>query len=435
MAHPRMTRLHTWILCAALLGALLWLLQRHDSATLPPVTDGPPDGRALDATADAELASVDASAQRGRMDIGPRATAWLVEVVAADGSTLRDVRLRARCGDEALDAEGRASWAEPSAGTWTLDVEAEAFPRWSREVVVVADTTTRTRVVMGEPHRLAGRVLDSYGDPRKHHLVGFVRAGAAAPTSPREWLELPHARTDVAGRFLAELPRGGRWRVFVGYSGKVLFEDTGVVELTEKGPFEVELVVPAPTRLLIEAHEPPGLGTDVPIGVSVYRLAEVLDRERPLPPQITTDELPDLEDPALDEDTRAELTAAVAAQSQPLDDAERAALAYRLSVVPPGWRMDRSSILDAERRLLLEFLPVGEELRFAVSRGAEVFRVEGSAWLVDSPPTRVRLDLPAPLPPDVTPGVGAAGAMRTVRATVEPVKLRRAPLAVGATWR
>ena len=42
-----------------------------------------------------------------------------------------------------------------------------------------------------------------------------------------------------------------------------------------------------------------------------------------------------------------------------------AALAYRASVVPPGWRMDRSSILDAQRRLLLEFLPVGEELRFA----------------------------------------------------------------------
>jgi len=389
----------------------------------------------------AELDAGSASDPRApRQDLGPRATAWLVEVVAADGSTPREVRLRARLGDEVLEARllgtlTQAAWTEPVAGTWVLEVESEAFPRWSREVVVVAEHTTRTRVVLGEPHRLQGRVFDSYGDPRMHHFVGFVRDGAAAPTSPSDWLLLPHARTDVAGRFLAELPQGGRWRAFVGYSGKVLFEDTRVVEPREQGPFEVDFVVQAPTRLLLEAHEPPGLGTDVPIGVSVYRLAEILDRERPLPPQVTTDVLPDLDDPALDEDTRAELTAAVASQKKPLDDAERAALAYRQTVVPAGWRMDRSSILDAQRRLLLEFLPVGEELRFAVSRGAEVFRVEGSAWLVDSPPTRVRLDLPAPLPPDVTPGVGAAGALRTVRASVEPVKLRRAPLAVGATWR
>lgn len=430
-----MTRAQISILGAAVLGALVWWWQHDGASATPQSLDGPSERRTAEVSAAAQLDGLSATSSDTRQDLGPRATAWLVEVVAADGSTPRDVRLHARLGEKDLRAEGRASWAEPSAGTWTLEVQAEDFPRWSRDVVVVADATTRTRVVLGEPHRLEGRVLDSYGDPRKHHLVGFVRDGAAAPISPSEWLALPHARTDLAGRFLAELPQGGRWRTFVGYSGKVLFEDSRVVEFTEQGPFQVELVVQAPTRLLIEAHEPPGHGTDVPIGVSVYRLAELLDRERPLPPQVTTDELPDLDDPALDEDTRAELTAAVAAQSKPLDDAERAALAYRLSVVPPGWRMDRSSILDAQRRLLLEFLPVGEELRFAVSRGAEVFRVEGSAWLVDSPPTRVRLDLPAPLPPDVTPGVGAAGSPRTVRASVEPVRLPRAPIPVGATWR
>lgn len=433
-----MTRAPTWILSAASLAALLWWLVRDGHAPTPPIVDGPAQRAAQGAAAPIALDSLSATSPRESR--GSRATAWLVEVVAANGAMPRAVRLRARLGDEVLEAElhgtlDRVAWAEPSAGTWTLEVEADTFPRWSREVAIVADATTRTRVVLGELHRLEGRVSDSYGDPRKHHLVGFVPDGAHAPTSPSEWLKLPHARTDLAGRFLAELPQGGRWRAFVGYSGKVLFEDTHVVELTEQGPFAVDLVVPAPTRLLIEAHEPPGHGTDVPIGVSVYRLAEVLDRERPLPPQITTNTLPDLDDPALDEETRAELRASIAANAAPLDDAARAALAYRLSVVPTGWRMDRSSILDAQRRLLLEFLPVGEELRFAVARGAEVFRVEGSAWLVDSSPTRVRLDLPAPLPPGVSPGVGAASAPRAVRATVEAVNLPRSPLAVGATWR
>jgi len=297
-------------------------------------------------------------------------------------------------------------------------------------VVLVAGRATRTQVVLGAPHAITDRVRDSYGDPRRQHIVCFVPGAAPLPASAREWTALPHGRTDFAGRFQTELPRQGDWRVFVGYSGKVLFEDARAVTFSDAGPFEVELVVQAPTRLLIEAHEPDGARSELPIGVTVYRKAEVMDRERPLPPQVAPGPLPDLSDPSLDEDTRAELTLAVEAETRPQTAEERAALAYRLQVVPEGWRMDRSSLLSAERRLLLEFLPAHEELRFAVSRGAEVFRVVDSAFLREAPPTRVTLHLPPATPEGAAPPDTPAA----LRALVEPVALPREPLPVGARW-
>lgn len=280
------------------------------------------------------------------------------------------------------------------------------------------------------PAVVTGRVRDSYGDPRLHHIIAFVPNGERAPTRPQEWLALPHARSDRAGEFVARLPGPGRYRVFVGYSGRVLLEDTRVVELGPGGPNQLEIVIPAPTRLLIEVHEPPGLAPTPPYGVSVYRESAALDLERPLPPQVTTDALPDLDDPTLDEETRAELRMAIEHQSRVLTADERAALERRQRVVPTGWRMDRSAVCDVEGRLLLEFLPLGEELRFAASRGGEAFRIEGSAWLGPAAPTRVRIDLPPPLAAEETLGAEP----REARATVTPVELRREPLEIGVTW-
>ncbi len=393
------------------------------------------------ATADAgpqgaELAAVPA----GRAAAAPRAGAadWQITVVDGTGAPVRDATVRAAHADgasegleAATDAAGAVSFAASAAGSWALTVTAPRWPAFERTVQLVAGQTTRTRVVLGAPHTLAGRVRDSYGDPRRQHIVCFVPGDTPLPTSARDWTALPHGRTDLAGNFRVELPERGDWRAFVGYSGKVLFEDQQSVTFTDAGPFEVELVVQAPTRLLIEAHEPDGARSDLPIGVTVYRKSELLDRERPLPPQVEPGPLPDLDDPSLDEDTRAELTLAVEAETRPQTAEERAALAYRLQVVPEGWRMDRSSLLSAERRLLLEFLPAHEELRFAVSRGPEVFRVLDSAFLNESPPTRVTLYLP-PAPPAGQP---LPTAPEGLRALVEPVTLPREPLPVGATWR
>jgi len=417
------------VVVVACLALALWLVQRVPrSASAPAVGLGDPGNSENGSTSAALLTPGHKVTDRATGVRAARAKSWRVEVVDGEGTPLDEVSLQATLGAEVLEATGAVDWPEPTAGTWQLEVRSSSHPTWLRTVLVPADRATVTRVTLGIPHALAGQVFDSYGDPRRHHFVGFVPNGGRAPQSPSEWLELPHGRTDLAGRFTGTVPRQGRWRLFVGFGGRVMFEDERLVEFTEKGPFDVEIVVQAPTRLLLEAHEPGGLNSGLPVGVSVYRRKDILDRERPLPPQIHDDSLPDLDDPSLDEESRLELAAAIEAQQAPVDEA---VMAYRMSVVPAGWRVDRSSLLDAQRRLLLEFLPANEELRFAVSRGAEVFFVEGSAFVPETPPLRVRFDLPAPLEPGVLPGA-TPGA---IRATSEPVVLPRAVREVGATWR
>lgn len=421
----------------AIVGALTvgWLAMRP-GAEAPSLSQGT-DGGAGSMPREDPPALVPSSASGNdgsREALAPRAKEWTVEVsVAGDPAAAHDVtdaRVRATLGDEVLEARGAAAWTSPRAGTWTLEVSLPPHPTWRRDVVVLPNHPTHTRVLLGEPHVVRGTVRDSYGDPRMHHMVAFVEGDAPVPTRPEEWLPLPHGRTDRNGQFVAELPRRGRWRAFVGFSGKVLFEDARPVEFTEAGPFEVSIVLQAPTRLLIEAHEPKGRETSLPVGVTVYRRAAILDVERPLPPQITSNEYPDPDDPNLDPDTAAELRLAIEHETRPRTAEDIAQQEHRAKVVPEGWRMDRSSVMSAQRQLLLEFLPVGEELRFAMSRGTEVFRVEGSAFLVDSPPTRVRIDLPAPAPE----GAPLPPEPPSVPALVTPVQLPREPLEVGATW-
>ncbi|MCP3917708.1 MAG: hypothetical protein GY711_19360 [bacterium] len=62
-------------------------------------------------------------------------------------------------------------------------------------------------------------------------------------------------------------------------------------------------------------------------------------------------------------------------------DVESADAARRRMVVPAGWRTARSGFTDTSGNLVLELLPVDEELRFAASRGQEAFRVVGSVAL------------------------------------------------------
>ncbi|MEZ6016274.1 MAG: carboxypeptidase-like regulatory domain-containing protein [Planctomycetota bacterium] len=416
----------------ALLAALgLWWTLHREAPGDDPLQGANVAATRADVGGNAALMEVSGSSADPRHALTAHASLWTVEVVDNKGQAVPEASVRAQMGEAVLAGTGGATWPEPAAGTWTLTVEAAPFPTWQRAVIVLAERPTVTRIVLGEPHTLEGRVRDSYGDPRRYHIIGFVPDNGPVPTSPTEWMKLPNGRTDASGHFMAQLPHRGRWRAFVGFSGKVMYEDPQPVEFTDAGPFQVEFVVQAPTRLLIEAHEPPGATTELPIGVSVYRSAAILDLERPLPPQLRSDAAPDLDDPTLDEEMREEMRAAWEHERAPMSDSDRAALAYRALVVPDGWRMDRSSILDAQRRLLLEFLPVDEELRFAVSRGAEVFRVDGSAWLSASPPVRVRIDLPAANASGAAP---PAGPPPVVHATITPVQLPRAPLPVGATW-
>ena len=327
-------------------------------------------------------------------------------------------------GSEALHPEDPPLVGGPK-GAATLQIE-ESAARAPR----AATETVEPPAPGLDPIVVTGTLRDSYGDPRRHHLVAILQGAGPPPSRPVEWMSLPHARTDLLGEFVLHPPAPGSYRLFVGYGGRITFEADRMTHLASGEAAHVDIVMAAPSRLLIEVHDPPGAVPTPPYSVTIYRESSMLDSERPLPPQTSEFTLPDLDDPSIDNEMREELRVAIELQAIEMTPEQRAAMARRLQVVPKGWRMDRSAVLDSQRHLLFEFLPVGEELRFAVSRAGEAFQVDGSAWLDGRLPTRVRIDLPAS-PAD---GENTDERPRSARATVSPVALPRTPLEPGCTW-
>lgn len=394
------------------------------------------DGSAANLPGALSPIAVDAGSGQKRNAVASRPSTWTVSVLVNGESQAADARLVAERLGDAVDAEGpeggesnvlkadsRAHWQGVEPGFWSLAVHAKGYPAWRRTVSLAPGEHKRTVVRLGLPATVIGTVLDADGAPCAQHFVGFVKESGEAPRSPIKWLSLPHSRTGPGGGFRAELPEPGRYRLFVGYGGRVLLEDDAIVDLEPGVERRVDVVIPSATRLVLAAQEANGVLLSVPYGVSVYRLSSLLDLERP-PVPTPERTVPDPTDPSLSEEERGEMVRAIEAEKMTVDPAE---LARRRSVVPKGWRVDRSALLGPDGTLVLSHLPVGEELRFAARRGSEVFRVEGSASVHPGATVRVTLKFPAE-------GSSSGAAVPAVSATPELVGTGGIPRAVGATW-
>ncbi|MEZ6014743.1 MAG: hypothetical protein R3F49_06500 [Planctomycetota bacterium] len=292
----------------------------------------------------------------------------------------------------------------------------------------------------GAPIRVTGRVLDTRGAPRDQHFVGFSPAESPAPTSPSEWLSLPHARTDARGEFLALLPREGAWRLFVGFGGQVLVEDPSPRHVTRGAPGIADVVVPADARLEVRLADA-GAGAGTASGttgpaprrtVSVYRMrrAAELERRAPLAASAGAPDFgPHLDDGGFDE-SAPDPNAAPRPVLSPLVERLHA---LRAGAAPEGFVVVFSALTDRAGRAVFERVPVGEELRFAVSRGDEALRVEGSAFVPEGALALVRIELPPALAED-------AALPETLRSVALQFELDAAaesgaPRTVGVTWR
>lgn len=394
------TRRGTGLLAGAAIVALglgLWLAARDGAGGAERASER--DGE----TADAEPGSAEIAALEGDGDrrtsvpTGPGiAQSWRVVVRADDAVAASGARIRAsqQFGDARLTADGEARWDDIQPGRWTLEVEADGYPLWSRAVVIDPGESKVTVAMMGEPYRIVGTVRDVERSPCAEHFVGFLPVADAIPSEPLEWLSLPSTRTDGEGRFAAEIKEAGDYRMFIGHRGRIRLLDDEVLSATSGAVATANVVVPVPTRLAISGRDEGGPDRALQEGTlyafSIYRRAEILDLERPLP-EVPEPEPVDLNAPGVDDEMRAELEASLAKDGLPVPEDD---LRRRRSVVPEGWRVDRSSGLAPGREIVLTDLPASEELRFAARRGVEVFRVEGSVAVHPNAVTRVRLVWP-----------------------------------------
>lgn len=390
--------------------------------------DGDTDGR--DVSDQSETTGPASLAEPGAVDA--RSTArepdrprWVVEVRHAEGRAVDAARIVARWGDDRLEGEGeRTEWSAPRPGAWMLTVTLDGEPAWTRRIVVPETGELRTIATLGGEATVVGTLRDEFGDPKAQHLIGFVPEGRPAPEDPREWLLLPHARSGGGGGFRATLPGAGSYRMFVGWGGDVVHEDAAPRELEPLTTAYVEVTLPVPTRVVLEAREADGGEPRPPYAVTIYRAEAILDREKPRPEMPPEGPLPDPDDPGLSEDERSELVAQLADLQRPYD---RDAALRRISVRPEGFRRDRSAILGPDGTLELTGLPVGETLRFAAARVTEPFRVEGSATVDPLQTTRFVITFPA--------GDGSPTEVRSARLDVTLDAPRERRHAVGSVWR
>lgn len=415
--------------CAGLVAVLIALLRSPDRAG--DVSQVPQEGAGASSPS-ADLSPVEIASLQGgqRAQVATTCDLWRVLVQDTDGEPVPAARLEARLDGKLMEATGSAAWTGVVPGQWDLIVRSDAHTQWRRPVRVDSGPEKRTVVTLGASFVVRGVVRDSEGAPCQHRLVGFVRQGSPFPERPRAWLAQPHGRTDGGGAFEATLPEEGPYEVFVGFGGRIVLHEPVATALTPDGPSRVSIVVPASTRLVVRVEEEDGSPPRHDYGVSIFRTNESLDRERPIPPTPPTQPLPDPDDPALDDDARAEAIAEIEAAKRVLTPADLANIARRQSVKHEGWRTDRSAMLGESAELFLERMPAGEELRFAVARGREPFRVEGGAWLVEGRSNSVVIALP-PEDPDADE---LDTSVRTVQLRVVPMTPQVDRLDVGVVW-
>lgn len=419
------------------LAAAAALLFRHTGGERTPLTAGP---RSLGSAAPspAALATLPSGVDAAS---GSRVASarWLIDVVDASGAAIPDAALRAfleltpQASAPLLDGRGRAEWADVLPGTYRLEVDAPGHPTVVRAVTLDPGETRRTVVQVGAPCSVRGRVRDTRGRARASHLVVFLQPSQAVPPAT-DLLALPHATTDASGAFALDVPQGGAWRLAVVYGGAVLYEEARATQLGPDGPRQADVVVEAATRLVLSVEGEPLVGAVE--ALSLYRLGTPLElarreelrrRMEALAASGSPEPAPD--DPEAAEELRRAREGELAADSDPATRALRARQQHWLRVVPEGWVRVQSTVVPERRVLVLEGLPPDTELRVALRRGDEVFRVTPSLLLPPAADQAARLVPPAPVPAEEVP----TDSFRAAELLLEAPSAAPA-LVPGVTW-
>ena len=276
------------IIFAALLGGGLALLewQSVDQPDASAPTSGEPASQAVleeasrkpPASTTADLVPIASPSPVATASIGGQAKSWQVIPMNQLGQLLHEARVTAVPGegveDAALSGAGRTTWRELASGEWTLTIEAEGLPPWSKTVVLLEGAKERTAAHLGHELRIEGRVVDLNGDPVGNSLAYFLPGGTGHPErtdivreggDPKGKL-VPNngavaLRLGPKGTFKMVLPEANLWRFSLGPPGAARWTQSGGVPLKNGGPNSVTITVPARSSLRLsfegEAKERP----------------------------------------------------------------------------------------------------------------------------------------------------------------------------------
>lgn len=426
-------------------GCLVLLLFRDGTESVERRELGPADSEEGELSVGVDhLADLPAA---GRFNLAIERRTWSVQVIDEKGQPLNGAQITAARGGQRLEATDLALWEEPLPGDWVLTVASPGLPVWKKSIDVATSVSTKTTVQLAKGVLISGRVRYADDGRCDGRFVGFVPKGERAPLAASKWLELPHARTDRDGRFQLLLPESGSYRAFVGWGGNVLFEESRPQSHAPGGFSYLDVVLPAPTRLVVEVKEAETGRGRGGLGVSLYRRKELMEAElqakrtamgvvpRAQRPLHTAPSAPPSTLTTLTEEEQAEANAAeearARAEERAKDPDERRRRALRMAVVPEGYGRSMSGATNQHGRIIFENVATGEELRFALGRGTEAFAVTLSAWLDEGDQARLEAEIPAAMPQDAP----MLDAPRTATASLQVAPHATSGAEPGARWR
>lgn len=233
------------------------------------------------ATETADLATTVAATRKAKPATNGQAK--FLEIIPMNdlGQALAEAVVVAEGEGQRLEGVGRVKWEDLDAGEWTVTVTADELPTWERTLLIGNGEKRREPARMSEKLRVAGQVVDSYGEPLGKRQIYFLPKGKTHPQrtdigTRRDKNQKPVtgptngavAVTTLAnGKFKVTLPHAGEWRLSVGRPGNADWTQPKGTELTVGGPDQLYAVVPAQSRLTFATDAP----TDQrPIQVSAY---------------------------------------------------------------------------------------------------------------------------------------------------------------------
>lgn len=383
---------------------------------------------------------------------GPEAEGtWEVVPMNERGQPLRSARLLARKGQELLSGTGRQTWLGVTPGDWELKVEADGLPPWTSTIAVQPGSLPlRTAVHLGDAVRIKGTVLDTRGRPVARTPISLLPSGTSYSKAGTVT-----ARTDSSGRFDAELPAAGNYRVALGAPERARWtEKAPGSKLWNGGPSTVEVTAPPLAYLSLEFK---GDGDDRPTELEVFsfhpekaallraaeaeqKLREEEQRQRRIEGELAAKRKllkrePSGRAPASTEGSkrpapRSRPTVKTPAKTRPTSGAARSSVDPLLDpLLGPGWERIRTVPVTAQS-MTLEPLPHGVPLKLAFRRRGLRHATAAPLLLTAARDHLGQVRLPTRLPKPRTEGTTEA----IVTVAIEPVdETEQSP--PGVLWR
>jgi hypothetical protein len=397
------------------------------------VTDGgpvrdPAPRAADDSSTETELVAV----QRDRMFAAGGAPARAFEIIPMNpvGQPVADARITVTQGNDTRTAEGRTKWEDFPSGPWTVVVESDGNPTWTREVSLAPGEKRRIPVYLGDQIRLEGQIVDTAGELVLREQVFFLPRGVNHPersqmeregTNPRDPMKATNGAVTAEvmpnGRFRARLPKAGEYRVSVGQPGAARWTQPKPFEFTYGGPDRAEVTVPSHARLELTFD---GAESDRATQVSAFRFvpeqARLIDEARARSGADSgslADAQRNAKRRAMSQADREKMkamgyggtgTARTTKEEMEdsvteyvgADESGRSVSAQHVQLFEPGWRMIKTARVSAEGSALFDKLPSDQDLRFLFVRDSERIVTASSYRVEEAKLSLGRVTLPPP---------------------------------------